>query len=108
MSVNGLMRATRWVFGAAFAWCLFVILCGLLNMSCATVPVVPAVVVTGCQLTAAPPLPPHLAPGVNCATNYAFCLTVEDSRAMLLWVKGVKAWDEDAWLKCQKFPPDAK
>ncbi len=78
----------------------------LLLASCATVPVVPAVVVTGCQLTSAPPLPPHLAPGVNCVAPYAFCLTAEDSRAMLLWVKSVKAWDESAWSSCQKFPPD--
>ncbi len=72
--------------------------------SCAAAPVVPAVVVSGCSLKVHPPTQPVLHAVANCTALYAFCLTAEDTRALILWRAEVESWEDTTWNLCQRFP----
>ncbi len=98
----GLLRALRWVFGTALAWCLFVILCGLLS-GCAAAPVVPPpVVVQGCRLKKQPPVPPRIV--FATCPPYAACLTAPDAKALLYWKNEMDAWADRTWDLCHEGP----
>ncbi len=89
------------VFGVALAWCLFIVLVGLLT-ACATVPPPPAIVVSGCALVKPPPARPVLHFVKNCVSPYSDCLTHPDAVTLRIWLAEMTTWQDDAFQRCAK------
>lgn len=76
-----------------------VVLFATVLAACATAPTTAPVVVQGCSLTTAPPDRPAI---VRTPCPLEVCLDTPNAAQWDRYESDLRAWSEDAWLRCRR------